>query len=60
MVEAANLVPACLERPVVINIGLEMFFKSLEDQGAEVMHVSWKPPTIENDYQIQSILDQLL
>jgi FdrA protein len=27
-----------------VNIGLESFFDSLKDQGAEVVHVDWRPP----------------
>jgi len=29
---------------MVINIGLEIFAQSLEEQGVKVAHVDWSPP----------------
>jgi hypothetical protein len=49
-----------LKKPVVINIGLDLFYQALEDQTAEVINVNWKPPSNETDPEIQNILDQLL
>jgi len=43
----------------VINIGLELFAAPLEEQGVEVVQVSWKPPA-EGDAELAGILDQLL
>lgn len=41
-----------------INVGLESFSASLVRQGAEAVHVLWKPPAGGND-KLMSILDRL-
>ena len=45
--------------PVVINLGLEGFAESVEDQGAPVVHMDWSPPA-GGDPEMSSLLDQLL
>ena len=45
--------------PVVINIGLRGFAESLQDQGAEVVHVEWAPPA-GGDAELAGLLDKLL
>jgi FdrA protein len=41
-----------------VNIGLESFSASLTDQGAEVVHVEWRPPAGGDD-RLLAILDKL-
>ncbi|MCE4599472.1 MAG: hypothetical protein F7C81_04660 [Desulfurococcales archaeon] len=44
---------------VVVNIGLEHFYKTLKQQNIRVVHVVWQPPPkLEED--IKDILDKLL
>ena len=38
-----------------INVGLESFYDSLNEQGAEAVHVDWKPPA-GGDERLQAIL----
>lgn len=33
-----------LEKPKIINVGLKSFYDSLRAQGADVVHVEWRPP----------------
>ena len=43
----------------VINIGLDVFYQALKEQGAEAVQVSWKPPVkLEKEYK--DILDKIL
>ena len=42
-----------------INIGLEIFHDSLSEQGAEVVHVDWRPPA-DGDERLAKILERLL
>ncbi|MDH5704164.1 MAG: hypothetical protein OEY99_08100 [Aigarchaeota archaeon] len=43
----------------VINIGLDVFYQALKDQGVEAVQVSWKPPVkLEKEYK--DILDKIL
>ena len=44
---------------VIINIGLNQFAKSLEEQGVEVVQVDWTPPA-GGDKEMVEILDSLL
>jgi len=44
---------------VVINLGLDQFAESLEDQGVEVVHVQWSPPA-GGDEEMINLLDKLL
>jgi FdrA protein len=45
-----------LSQPVAaINVGLESFYDSLREQGAEAVHVEWKPPA-GGDERLQAIL----
>ena len=41
-----------------INVGLESFTDSLRDQGAEVVHVDWRPPA-GGDERLASLLNRL-
>lgn len=55
---------ACLEGllktgPIVINLGLQDFAKSVQDQGGSVIHVDWTPPPAV-DEDTDNILNQLL
>jgi FdrA protein len=45
--------------PVVINIGLGEFAESMEEQGAEVVHIDWTPPA-GGDEEMIDLLDKLL
>jgi FdrA protein len=48
-----------LQAPVAaINIGVEIFFESLLDQGAGAVHVDWRPPA-GGDERLLSLLDKL-
>ena len=48
-----------LSRPVVaINVGLESFYDSLREQGAEAVQVDWKPPA-GGDERLQAILQKM-
>lgn len=43
----------------VVNIGLEIFYRSLRDQNVESVHVNWQPPPqLEKD--IKEKLDKVL
>ena len=44
---------------VVINLGLEKFAKSLEEQQVDVVQVDWVPPA-GGDKEMIDLLDQLL
>ena len=37
------------EPMIVINVGLELFYSSLISQGAEAVHVDWRPPAGGNE-----------
>jgi len=43
----------------VINIGIELFARSLNSQGVKVIQVYWKPPA-EGDKELLKLLDELL
>jgi FdrA protein len=43
----------------VVNIGLELFAESLEQQGVKVAHVTWEPPAKGNP-ELVAILEELL
>ena len=47
------------EELIVINIGLEIFAQSLEEQGIKVVHVDWSPPA-GGDAEIIKLLDKLI
>ncbi len=46
-------------KPVVINIGVRAFAESLQEQGAEVVHVEWTPPA-GGDREVAELLEKLL
>jgi FdrA protein len=41
-----------------INVGLEIFYDSLVEQGAEVIHVDWRPPAGGNE-SLMSLLAKM-
>jgi len=45
-------------KPKVINIGLKSFYDSLRAQGADVIHVEWRPPA-GGDLQLAGLLSDL-
>ena len=45
--------------PVVINVGVREFAESMEDQGAEVVHIDWSLPA-GGDEEMIDLLDKLL
>ena len=48
-----------LKRPLVgINVGLESFADSLTEQGAQVVHVDWKPAAGSNE-RLMYILERM-
>jgi len=48
-----------LSQPVAaINVGLESFYDSLREQGAQAVHVDWKPPA-GGDERLQAILQKM-
>lgn len=44
---------------VIVNLGLNKFSKSLEEQGVEVIQVDWTPPA-GGDKEMMDLLDKLL
>jgi hypothetical protein len=51
---------ALLQKPIIaVNIGLESFAQSLQEQDVEVAHLSWTPPA-GGDQEMMDILDSLL
>jgi hypothetical protein len=58
--ESKSAISRLLTTPVaVVNLGVEDFAESLEDQGARVVHVTWSPPAVD-DPEIVAILEKLL
>ena len=48
-----------LKKPLVgINVGLESFTESLAEQGAQAVHVDWKPAAGGNE-RLGSILERM-
>jgi len=45
--------------PEVINLGVREFAESLQDEGAEVVHVDWAPPA-GGDTEMAELLAKLL
>lgn len=45
--------------PIAINLGLQEFAKTLQDQSVQVIHVDWSPPP-PVDEEMEDILDKLL
>ena len=42
----------------VVNVGLEVFYTALQDQGAKAVQVEWRPPA-GGDAKLAGILDRL-
>jgi hypothetical protein len=58
---ASTLLPALAllqSKPVVINVGLEMFATELKAQGVTVTHVDWSPPA-GGDVRLANLLAKL-
>ena len=53
-------IPLALLRPplAAINVGLESFAESLHSQGAEAVHVDWRPPAGGNE-RLMAILERM-
>ena len=47
-----------LRRPKIINVGAKNFHDSLRAQGADSIHVDWKPPA-GGDREMITLLDKL-
>ncbi len=45
--------------PIAINVGIQNFAESLQEQGAEVIQVDWSPPA-DGDSEMIDLLDKLL
>jgi hypothetical protein len=43
----------------VVNIGLDIFYDALADQGVEAVQVDWRPPAA-GDERLTKLLDKLL
>jgi len=43
----------------VVNVGLELFYESVLEQGIEVFHVDWNPPA-GGDERLARLLQKLL
>ncbi len=57
--EARSVDPRALDGPVVaINVGVEVFYRALVEQGVEALHVDWRPPA-GGDERLMAILDRL-
>lgn len=57
--EPQHFPPGFLARPVAaINLGLESFYDSLRDQGAQAVQVDWRPPA-GGDERLQAILRKM-
>jgi FdrA protein len=55
----AAIDPATLNQPVAaINVGLEIFSRSLSAQGAQVIQVDWRPPASGNE-KLAAILERM-
>lgn len=51
--------PDLLNAPVrAVNVGLEVFYQSLHEQGVEAVHVDWQPPA-GGDQRLAGLLDRL-
>ncbi|MEM2908420.1 MAG: hypothetical protein QXP65_04425 [Candidatus Hadarchaeales archaeon] len=47
-----------LREPKIINVGAKHFYDDLKSQGADVVHVDWRPPA-GGDREIIDLLDKL-
>ncbi|MEM3420680.1 MAG: hypothetical protein QW835_01500 [Candidatus Hadarchaeum sp.] len=47
-----------LLNPKIINVGAKHFYEFLKAQGADVVHVDWKPPA-GGDKETAKLLDKL-
>jgi hypothetical protein len=45
--------------PVVVNVGVRAFAEAVDEQGAQVVHVEWRPPP-EVDPDLAELLKDLL
>ena len=51
--------PLLTARPVVINLGLDLFAEALRKQSVDCVQVRWHPPP-ETDDDLLALLDDLL
>jgi hypothetical protein len=55
-----NKIDKLLSEPIVVlNLGLNQFAKSLEEQGVDVTQVDWRSPA-GGDKEMMDLLDNLL
>ena len=47
-----------LREPKIINVGARNFYDSIKVQGADSVHVDWKPPA-GGDREMAKLLDKL-
>jgi len=47
-----------LRKPKIINVGAKFFYDNLKAQGADAVHVDWKPPA-GGDREMMKLLDKL-
>lgn len=47
-----------LREPKIINVGARHFYEFLKAQGADVVHVDWRPPA-GGDREVADLLDKL-
>ncbi len=47
------------EKPKVANLGIQLFYKALEDQGCECVQIDWIPG-YERSEEIDELLDEFL
>lgn len=45
--------------PIIINVGLDLFAKTLQEQGVKTIQVNWRPP-MEYDEKTKKILEKIL
>jgi hypothetical protein len=60
MIEIHEETGSLFTEPILINVGLDMFFQALRSQGVEVIQVDWRPPPATNDDMVNSLLDQIM
>jgi len=47
-----------LREPKIINVGAKHFYDDLKSQGADAVHVDWRPPA-GGDREMADLLDKL-
>lgn len=49
----------CCPKLKVVNLGLQSFAVSLQQQGVNVAQINWRPP-VKHDQAMEDLLDSLL